>query len=319
MDEPTPRQALPGASNPPPERRLRLSSLPWLYGPLSILVIAGIIGTALALVRSHVPPDTSALARSQPSPPLGSDFWVGGTPVTREVQAGGLHFVMQVTPGPYFLGELLAADLVLRNDSHTTYTLTGQSSFSPWVDGICGATLFVTMSGGATVLQYGLPLGEGVPTCPFGDFPLAPGQTLTIHKFMPLTSTGELTLQAGASFVTQTVTMPLHTPLDGRWPSLKIAVAAATPSDRQITLQRKAAQVQINAPRAARAHLFYIDAVTCGASHGGTALSGSMVWKPLATAVVQESNCGESSGPTIQWWYMVSAPGYAITSGHADP
>jgi hypothetical protein len=290
-------------------------------------VIAGIIGTVRALVRSHVPPDTSALARSQSSPALGSDFWVGGTPVTREVQAGGLDFVMQITPGPYFLGELLAANLILRNDSRTTYTLGGPSPFpDPWVDGICGTTISVTISGGASELQYGPPLADEVPTCPFGGFALAPGRTLTLHKFIPLTSIGELTLQAGAYF-TQTLTAPDgtrsitagHGPLDGRWPSIKIAVAAATPADRQITLQRTRAQVQINAPLAARAHLYVIDAVTCEASQRGAGASGSMVWKPLATTVVQESNCGDFSGPVSQWWYMVSAPGYAIALGHADP
>jgi hypothetical protein len=230
---------------------------------------------------------------------------------------------MQVTPGPYFLGELLAANLSLRNDSHATYTLSGPSMITdPSVDGICGTVIFVTMSGGSGP-QYEPPLAH-VPTCTEGDFPLVPGHTMTVHQFVPVTNAGEVTLQAGASFLTQTVTgsdgsqsaTPSQSPLDGRWPSIKIAVATATPSDRQITLQQKGTQVQVNAPAAARAHLYYIFAAACNASQGGAADTGSMVWQPVGTTFLQEPNCGDSSGPTIQWWYTVSAPGYAIASGH---
>ena len=53
----------------------------------------------------------------------GSGNWVGGIPVTREAQANGLDLVIQVTPGPYFLGELLAANLILFNDFVTPSTL----------------------------------------------------------------------------------------------------------------------------------------------------------------------------------------------------
>jgi hypothetical protein len=231
-------------------------------------------------------------------------------------------------PGPYFIGQLLAANLSLRNDSHTTYTLSGPSRLpDPWVDGICGTVIFLTISGGSGP-QYvpPVPLASAVPACPYGDFPLAPGQTLTVHKFVPVPNTGELTLQSGAYF-TQTVTSPDgshsimagHSPLDGRWPSITITVAATPPPDRQITLQRTGTQVQISAPTAARAHLYSIDAVTCNAVHGGPAGVGSIGWKPIATTVMPELTCGDSGTQVTQWWYVVSAPGYAIASGHAGP
>ncbi len=250
------------------------------------------------------------------SPATGLDTWVGGTPVTREAEAGGLHIVMQVTPGPYFLGELLAANLSLRNDSLTTYTLAGPSKAGP-----CGAAVFVSMSGGSGP-QYVLPVATS-HSCPPMTSKLAPGDTLTLHEFLPVSNTGDVTLEAGARFL-QTVArpdgsqsiMPGRSPLDRRWPSIKIAVAAATPSDRQITLQREGTQVQITAPPAARAHLYYLYTVTCHAFQGGTVGTGNFAWEPIATTIVQEPNCGDYGSQVIQWKYAVSAPGYAIASGH---
>jgi hypothetical protein len=334
MDKSASRQSLPRGTGRQPDRRNWLSSHYWLSGLVSMLVIAGIIGAALVLLRPHASPVSATIgsdnhlspttgSSNNLSPATSAGIWVGGTPVTREVKAGGLDFVMQVTPGPYFLGELLAANLSLRNDSHITYTLVGPSSFAdPAVEGLCGTAVFVTMSGGGGP-QYVSPLGD-VPTCPWGDFTLAPGQTMTFHEFMPVTNSGEVTLQVGAGLTqavtgsdgSQTITAG-HSPLDGRWPSITIAVAAATPADRQISLQRSGTQVRIAAPAAALAHLYSIYAVSCRASQGGAGGSGSIVWEPIATTIVHEpANCGDDRSQAIQWWYTVSAPGYAIASGH---
>jgi hypothetical protein len=88
------------------------------------------------------------------------------------------------------------------------------------------------------------------------------------------------------------------------------------PADRHLTLQREGTQVQINAPRTARAHLYYIYTVTCHAFQGGTVGTGTFAWEPLSTTIVQEPNCGDYGRQVIQWSYAVSAPGYAIASGH---
>jgi hypothetical protein len=74
--------------------------------------------------------------------------------------------------------------------------------------------------------------------------------------------------------------------------------------------------VQINASLAARAHLAYIYTVTCNAVYGGTVGTGNFVWEPLATTIVQEPTCGDVGRQVIQWSYAVSAPTYAIASGH---
>ncbi len=308
MEESTTQQSRSDSSNRPPHFRYRLR---WLSGLLTILVVASFAGVALGRARSPI---------SQVSPPTatGPDNWVGVTPMTREAKAGGLDFVMQVTPGPYFLGELLAANLSLRNDSRTTYMLAG-----PSVAGTCGAAVFLNISGGSSDgwPQFTLPVANAT-SCPFITSKLIPGETMTLHEFLPVSNSGEVTLESGAHFL-QTVVGPdgsqsitsAHSPLDGLWPSLTISVAAATPADRQITLQREGTQVQINAPQVARAHLYHIYTVTCNAFQGGTVVTGNFAWEPLSTTIVHEPNCGDYGSQTIQWSYAVSAPGYAIASG----
>jgi hypothetical protein len=240
------------------------------------------------------------------------DTWVGGSPVTAEAEAGGLHVVLEVTPGPYFLGELLAANIVLRNNSPVTYTL----------DRSLHSAVFVRMSGESGP-QYVLPVATDHSHPPMTS-PLAPGDTLRMHLFVPVSHTGEVTLQTSARVPTdhpgpdgrkRTTRGP--SPLDGQWPAIRMAVDAATPSDRQITLQREGSQVQISAPLAARAHLYYLYTVQCHEGTG-TLYTGNFWWEPLAITLLQEPMCDDSGNQVIQWSYAVSAPGYAIASGHAD-
>jgi hypothetical protein len=246
------------------------------------------------------------------SPATGLDTWVGGIPVTAEAEAGGLHVVLQITPGPYFLGELLAANISLSNDSRITYTLARSLH----------SAVFVSMSGESRP-QYVLPVATDHSHPPMTST-LAPGDTMTMHLFVPVSNTGEVTLQTSASF-RQTITGPDGSkritrgpsPLDGQWPSIRMSVDAATPSDRQITLHREGTQVQISAPLAARAHLYYLYTVRCHEGTG-TVFTGNFWWEPIATTIVQEPNCGDYGSQVIQWSYAVSAPGYAIASGHAD-
>jgi hypothetical protein len=54
----------------------------WRSGLVSVVVVIGIISGALALFQPHV------------APSAGPGTWLGGTPVTREAEAGGLYFVM---------------------------------------------------------------------------------------------------------------------------------------------------------------------------------------------------------------------------------
>ncbi|HKV84676.1 MAG TPA: hypothetical protein VJN88_08975, partial [Ktedonobacterales bacterium] len=294
------RPSIPLASSrPSPRGRWRR----WLSGAASLLVIAGIVGAALALLRTHA------------SPAATSNNAVVGTPVVREAKAGGLDFVLRVTPGPYFLGELLVADLSLANDSHTTYTLGG-----PKIAGPCGAAVSAYLTGDNGPQR---PLGVAVEhSCPFITSTLGPGQKMTLHEFLNVSTSGDVTLETGANFL-QTVTGPGgsqattsgSSPLDGLWPTIAMQVAAATPANRQITLRREGAQVRISAPAAALTHLYYIYTVDCVGFQGGTVGTGNFAWEPISTTTVHEPNCGDYGDQVIQWAYAVSAPGYAIASG----
>ena len=82
MEESTTQQTIPPSRLPYHRQRIG-----WLSGLVSMLVVAGMSGVALALF-SHL---TALPARVVEAPGM------------RMVQAGGLTFVMQVTPGPYFL------------------------------------------------------------------------------------------------------------------------------------------------------------------------------------------------------------------------
>jgi hypothetical protein len=293
MEESTTRPSLPSSRLPYHRHRIG-----WLNGLVSILVVAGMSGVALALFSHH----TALPARVVEGPGI------------RMVQAGGLTFVMRVTPGPYFLGELLEADLSLTNDSFTTYMLAGSKVANP-----CGAVIFVYMAGDLQP-QYVLPVAT-THSCPGFISNLTPGETVTLHEFLPISNSGEVTLESGARFLQtftdsdgiQNITNG-PSPLDGHWPSIKLSVAATTLADRQLTVQREGTLVQINAPRAALAHLYYIYTVTCNAIQGGYVYTGNFAWERISTTSVHEPNCGDAGDQIIKWSYAVSAPGFAIAS-----
>jgi hypothetical protein len=282
----------------------RRRSLLWLNGIGSILIVAGIVGVSVALLSTH---------RSSANTATGS---VGGTPVTREVEAGGLDFHMQVTPGPYFLGEFLVADLSLTNRSVSTFTLAGTSGDSP-----CGDALYLNTTGG-TGPTYTMPVNDIHP-CPFSMTQVTPGETLALNHFLPVPNAGNVTLEPGADFLQTTVgpdgvqsTTNGPSPLDGHWPSITISVSPSAPLDRRISVLSEGSQVLINGPAAALAHLYYNYTVTCDAIQGGTVGTGNFAWEPISTTVLREPDCGDEGTHTIlEWSYAVSAPGYSIASG----
>ncbi len=258
----------------------------WLHVFGAVLIVAGGIGVAFSLVRS-----------------------------------GSLHIEMTLTPGPYFLGELVVADVSLTNSSRTTYTLADT----------CEGAVYVTISGG-TGPHFSLPASQQFYSCPFIWTTLKPGQVLTYHHFLPLLSSGEVTLQPRAEFL-QTHTGPDggqeispagHSPLDGHWPSLTLSVAPAPLLDRQITLQHTGTTVHVLAPLSARSSLYYVYTLDCSDPindpQAGAAVDSISAWQFLALPVLHEPACGGGEDPnvrwsTVRWSYAVSAPGFSITAG----
>jgi hypothetical protein len=268
----------------------------------AVLVVGVIIGASLLLFTHRPQP-------GRLSPPAGPT----STPVTVHTGAGGLEASMSLTPGPYFLSELLVTDISLTNHTHTTFMLEG-----PPVANACGSALYITVTGGGAP-HYTVPV-EGIPSCPAMQTRLEPDHTLTIHQYLPLTNSGQVTLTAGARFLITKLgpqgeeTTIGSSPLDGHWPSIQINVTSQVPPDRMLSLQQQGSQVLINAPSAARRHLLYMYIVTCEDFQGpGSTATGNFFWESISTNILHEPGC---PGKNVHWTYAVSAPGYAIAAGN---
>jgi hypothetical protein len=282
---------------PSPRRERRV--LHFINSLAAVLVVGALIGTALLLFTHRSP--------------------ASGTPVTVRAEAGGLEASMRLTPGPYFLGELLAIDLSLTNHSHTTFLVSGSSSA---VDAgkFCEAALTVTITGGHGP-HYTLPLREPGCLFPLVLTTLKPGQAISMRQYWSLTSSGQVTLEESAHLAA-TPSNKGGSPLDGHWPSIRINVDSKVPADRMLSFTVLDARVHINAPQAALPHLLYRYQMECRSSqNGGTIMYGTpgwdpLSWKPLPTNDVQKPDC---SGTIIHWMFDFSAPGYAIVSGSYPP
>jgi hypothetical protein len=307
-----------------PRRRGRLIRLSTLLA--AVLVIGAIVGTSLLISMSR--PQTAG------TPSIGPV----GTPVTIHTQAGGLEASMQLTPGPYFLGELLTADLSVTNHTHTTFLMMRTFYGNP-----CDRGLGIMLTGGNSP-HYTAPSGLQYPmsithlnSCDpmmLGlsmQTQLEPGHTITIHQYLVITSSGHVTLSAGGTFFTMVghdnaghignFIVPTSGPLDGHWPLLRVDVASRVPPDRMLSLKRQREQVFVTAPLDARRHLVYESTVKC--QYRDTfSLLGPFYWTPLSTTVLHEVPCPvepyNGAGKFLRWTYAVSAPGYAIAWGR-DP
>ena len=241
-----------------------------------------------------------------------------GAPTTVRVEAEGLEMSLHVTPGPYFLSELIVADMSLTNHSHTTYMLRGFQYTTP-----CDPALKLAQTGGESP-HYTIPLDDiayfGCPPMP-GGAPLKPGQTIAIQQYEPLTSSGHVTLIAKAQFVKMVPLKMVNkpgdiegftdgpSPLDGHWPSLHIQVASHVPSDRIFSLHLQGSHVLVDALPAV--HLVYRFTETCGITS-----VGSPTWEPISTRVLNvPGNLVGCPAKDVRWQYAVSAAGYAVVAG----
>jgi hypothetical protein len=261
----------------------------------AILVVGLIIGASLFLFARH--PQSTTVS----GPPLGP----AGMPDTIQTEANGLSAMMSITSGPYFLSELLAADISITNHTHTAYSIQGVPG-SP-----CDSALNVTLSGG-TAPHYAVPV-YGFMNCPDFTTQFKPGQTIHVRQYLPLTDSGRILLALRATFLhtvmqngEQVITNGTS-PLDGHWPTLQINVHPHIPANRTISLQLEDSHVIIHAPTSIRTHLLYYYTVDCTGT--GT---GNFAWEPIKTTTLNEPGC---PGPNVQWQYAVSAPGFAIVSG----
>ncbi len=273
-----------------PSRRRRLART--ARDLAAILVIGILVGATLLLFRSAVRP-------SGVQPPNAS---TGPTAVSQvDGMQASIHIV---TPGPYFLRELISVDLGLTNQTSQPLALSGGNK----PDSACDSSALSAQITAGSAPTYTLPRLAIDCALPLFKTTVAPGQTLTLHSFLPVTKSGEVTITMGG----MRDVPPQASPLDGRWPSVSFHVDPQIPTNRALSLRNEGAQVIVHAPSMAQALLLYWESITCDGYGGGGA---RLDWSPLPTLVLSQPAC-----PTAHrhWEYLVSAPGYAIAAGARD-
>jgi hypothetical protein len=237
-----------------------------------------------------------------------------GPLVAAVIRAGGVTMSVRVPPGPYFLSEVLPVDVALSNHSHAPITLGGAAVPDP-----CGSALGAWLTGGtAPHFVLRVPTTHSCPAFVGGTTTVAPGHTLTIRQWLPLTDSGQLTLTAVAHFLKvsttpggQAITTRVN-PLGGRWPSLVLTVAPTVPAGRTLTLIKIGPAVTVRVPLRLRSQLRYLYGVSCRDPQGpGGTGSGNFGWQPLAGGVAYDPGC---PGIDEQWTVAMGLPGYAIAT-----
>ena len=269
----------------------------------AVLVIAAIIGASLLLFQHHQAQTIGNTPGLIPPPSAGM--------TTVDSSAGGFEMTLSLTQGPYFLSELLAAQISLTNHTDKTAYVS-----YPFVGSACGYVTGIQVTG-EDQPQFVIP----IPTdhsCPAGDSDTAikPGQTLTVVKYLSLTNRGHLTLTAETEFYSSTTRSPnrfpkvISSPLDGHWPAMSIDVASKVPANRMISYHRVGPRVFIDAPRPVE----YLYSVFCSDynDQGGTG-TGNFGWESLTKNVVGEPGC---PGKNVQWRFAFGLPGYGIVQGN---
>lgn len=272
----------------------------------AVLLIAVIAGLSLLLFRHREGPIIGSVPPSTQSSPPASIMSVFSA-------AGGFEMTLSLTRGPYFLSELVAAQISLTN--HTDKT--AYVGF-PFVGSSCGYVTGIQTTGEDNP-QFVIP----IPTdhsCPpgFSDTAIKPGQTLTTVKYLPLTNSGHLTLTAETEFYSSARQLQnpfpkqISSPLDGHWPTISIDVASKVPANRMISYHRVGSRVFIDAPQPVQ-YLYSVFCSDYNNDQGGTG-TGNFGWESLTKNVVGEPGC---PGKNVQWRFAFGLPGYAIVQGNA--
>ena len=291
----------------------------------AVLVVLALIGSALLLFWHRLPStgDHPAIA-----PPIGP---VGAPVVVYAGVAGGFEMSLKITPGPYFLSELLETDLSITNHTHTDSWLFTRNGPS------CLVLLNIVTAGGrspyATDIQHywtGLPRNN-IFTCnwpstgvigPIASVKVPATRTITIKQFVQLTSSGHVTLTAHVAFRKTTNEFGWNDPhaisVDASVVSLHLSVSALVPSDRRLSIiKEQGAQVIVYVPPAARGHLLSAIGFTCSrdGETGAESMGDHRISQPTMT--LQKPECTPPiQGNKLLWWtFFAGAPGYAMVSG----
>lgn len=264
----------------------------------AILVVGVLIGGSLVLF--------SRLASST-GPAIGPV----GAPVTVRAVSNGFEMSMNITPGPYFLSELLAVDISLTNHTNTTYQLTGDLT----QDSGCTSAFQATLTGGnsPSFTSSQKPISYSLLCLVIdGLLPLKPGQTISMRQYVLLTKSGQNTLTVQLAYP---INAPTGTPdpFKGHELATGLNVLPEVPVDRSVlSLQQNGSEVMVTVPDSTHLQLIARSFVVCQDAQKGQQEAGDFYWVPLSEHTLDEPVC---AGNNAQWLYDVGAAGYAIVSG----
>ena len=188
--------------------------------------------------------------------------------------------------------------------------------------GPCGDAVNLEAIGGISP-HYRLPFAATViPKCSPGMTTLLPGATVTLHELVPLTSSGQVTLEVQGD-VLQTSEGPngeqsgnwIPSPLEGHWPSLIISVVPTSPRRSPHLVAGRGNSSGSSAPPAARSHLYYTYTAACLAARWGKDSEPSASGNLLPPPRYIEPESDQQTGPNLRWSYAVSSPGFSIVGG----
>ena len=314
----------------------------------AVLVVIALIGSALLLFGPLSPFQRDGSGTAPPIGPVGA-------PVVVRTQAHGLEMTMKITPGPYFLSELLEVDISLTNHTQTTFqgdichlfpkliVIDGEGQRDTSLASAVATTINSAQYIGMRVFPHDMNLASALTTiytpptnglieCLHEQFnleQLQPTKTITVQHYVALTSSGHVTFTARAAFQRavpgqngRVALVPATNPLDGHWPSLQISVSTQVPSDRMLSLHQQTTQAIVDVPLAARSHLLYAFGYSCGlgsiASEGGSEFRvGNRMDNKISqpTITLQRPQCDVPKLKILRWTYVVGAIGYTMLAG----
>ncbi len=272
----------------------------------AVLMVGTLISSMFLLLTLRMHSATGSTNPSTQVKPAGK--------VVAKVEWNGLTMSMSLTAGPYFLGELVAADFSLTNGTHQTLTLDGVfngNGASP-----CPFTFILAQTGGKSphYTPFTMPvyiLWTGACTI---TPPLAPGRTITYQSYELLTSSGDMTL-VGKANIHSGVLFPVTNPglLFGHFPTLHIHVMSQVPTGKMLKIHQKNSGVVIDAPPGIHP-LVQMYVICYGPIQAFAYGSGHNYWDTTSRNVLPEPECS-GSVPVLQWKYAIGAEGYEVVQG----
>jgi len=228
-------------------------------------------------------------------------------PISITRRSNGLVMSVDISPGPYFVSELISVQVTLSNQSPKAIWYQGVTTANIRTPSEGRTAFFLHFSGGSPphfVMSPFLQNGGGQ----VGLTKLPPGTTIHMIFFAPLPSSGSPALVAQAHLYDRGPGIGNYFPppmqvFAAGWPSLPLTVSSRVPTNRALRLHAAATHVDVIVPHGSLPQLLYQQTSRCGNLQTGTS-----DWTAVPSSGVSLSDCPYAAS-TAQ--VIVSALGYA--------